>query len=262
MNPMDLKRGIDKAVEATVEQLKKFSKPHHQQRNRPGRRHFGECRHQHRQIIAEAMDKVGKEGVITVEDGKACRTSSNGRRHAVDRGYLSPYFINNAEKRCRSGRPLHPPARQESFEHPRSAAGAGAGGKGGQTAADVAEEVEVKPCDPGGDNIRGISRPARESPGFGDRRKACSKISRSSRRHGDAEELGLKLENATLKDLGRAKRIEIEKENTTLIDGAGEKKAIEARVKNIRTQIDEATSDYDKEKLQERVAKSQAVWRW
>ena len=261
MNPMDLKRGIDKAVEAVVEQLKKNSKPCTTSKeiaqvgaiSANADTDIGK-------IIAEAMDKVGKEGVITVEDGK----SLNNELEVVegmqfDRGYLSPYFINNAEKqiavledpyillhdkKISSIRELLPVLEQVA--------------KAGKPLLIVAEEVEGEALATlVVNNIRGILKTcAVKAPGFGDRRKAMLEdIAILTGGTVIAEELGLKLENATLKDLGRAKKIEVEKENTTLIDGAGEKKAIEARVKNIRTQIDEATSDYDKEKLQERVAK-------
>jgi len=261
MNPMDLKRGIDKAVDAVVEQLKKNSKPCTTSKeiaqvgaiSANADTDIGK-------IIAEAMDKVGKEGVITVEDGK----SLNNELDVVegmqfDRGYLSPYFINNAEKqiavlddpyillhdkKVSSIRDLLPVLEQVA--------------KAGKPLLIVAEEVEGEALATlVVNNIRGILKTcAVKAPGFGDRRKAMLEdIAILTGGTVIAEELGLKLENATLKDLGRAKKIEIEKENTTLIDGAGEKKAIEARVKNIRVQIEEATSDYDKEKLQERVAK-------
>ena len=261
MNPMDLKRGIDKAVEAVVDQLKKNSKPCTTSKeiaqvgaiSANADTDIGK-------IIAEAMDKVGKEGVITVEDGK----SLNNELDVVegmqfDRGYLSPYFINNAEKqiavlddpyillhdkKISSIRDLLPVLEQVA--------------KAGKPLLIVAEEVEGEALATlVVNNIRGILKTcAVKAPGFGDRRKAMLEdIGILTGGTVIAEELGLKLENATLKDLGRAKKIEIEKENTTIIDGAGEKKAIEGRVKNIRTQIDEATSDYDKEKLQERVAK-------
>src|SRR5687767_634685 len=206
------------------------------------------------------MDKVGKEGVITVEDGKSLDNELElVEGMQFDRGCLSPYFINNPEKqiavledpyillhakKISSIRELLPVLEQVA--------------KAGKPLLIVAEEVEGEALATlVVNNIRGILKTcAVKAPGFGDRRKAMLEdIAILTGGTVIAEELGLKLENATLKDLGRAKKIEIEKENTTLIDGAGEKKAIEARVKNIRTQIDEATSDYDKEKLQERVAK-------
>jgi chaperonin GroEL len=261
MNPMDLKRGIDKAVEAVVDQLKKLSKPCTTSKeiaqvgaiSANADANIGK-------IIAEAMDKVGKEGVITVEDGKSLQNELDVvEGMQFDRGYLSPYFINNAEKqiavledpyillhdkKISSIRDLLPVLEQVA--------------KAGKPLLIVAEEVEGEALATlVVNNIRGILKTcAVKAPGFGDRRKAMLEdIAILTGGTVIAEELGLKLENATLKDLGRAKKIEIEKENTTIIDGAGEKKAIEARVKNIRTQIEEATSDYDKEKLQERVAK-------
>ncbi|MGQ0751899.1 MAG: chaperonin GroEL [Betaproteobacteria bacterium] len=261
MNPMDLKRGIDKAVEATVAELKKISKPCTTSKeiaqvgaiSANADLSIGK-------IISDAMDKVGKEGVITVEDGKSLENELevvDGMQ--FDRGYLSPYFINNAEKqiavledpyilyhdkKISAIRDLLPVLEQVA--------------KAGKPLLIVAEEVEGEALATlVVNNIRGILRTcAVKAPGFGDRRKAMLEdMAILTGGTVISEELGLKLENATLKDLGRAKRIEIEKENTTLIDGAGDQKAIEGRVKNIRTQIEEATSDYDKEKLQERVAK-------
>src|SRR3982074_375295 len=261
MNPMDLKRGIDKAVTATVEELKKIAKPCTTSKeiaqvgaiSANSDYSIGER-------ISEAMEKVGKEGVITVEDGK----SLNDELEIVegmqfDRGYLSPYFINNPEKqvailenpfillcdkKISNIRDLLPVLEQVA--------------KAGRPLLIVAEDIEGEALATlVVNNIRGILKTvAVKAPGFGDRRKAMLEdIAILPGGTVIAEELGLKLENATLKDLGRAKRVEVAKEDTTIIDGAGEKSAIEARVKNIRVQIDEATSDYDKEKLQERVAK-------
>ena len=261
MNPMDLKRGIDKAVGGIVEELKKISKP---------------CTTSKEiaqvgaisanlddaigKIIADAMDKVGKEGVITVEDGKSLQNELDlVEGMQFDRGYLSPYFINNAEKqitvledpyillhdkKISSIRELLPLLEQVA--------------KAGKPLLIIAEEVEGEALATlVVNNIRGILKTcAVKAPGFGDRRKAMLEdMAILTGGTVISEELGLKLENATLKDLGRAKKVEAGKENTTLIDGAGEKKQIEGRVKQIRVQIDEATSDYDKEKLQERVAK-------
>jgi chaperonin GroEL len=206
------------------------------------------------------MDKVGKEGVITVEDGK----SLNNELDVVegmqfDRGYLSPYFINNPEKqiavledvyillhdkKISSIRELLPVLEQVA--------------KSGKPLVIIAEEVEGEALATlVVNNIRGILKTvAIKAPGFGDRRKAMLEdMAILTGGTVISEELGLKLENATLKDLGRAKKVEAGKENTTIIDGAGNKKDIEGRVKQIRVQIDEATSDYDREKLQERVAK-------
>ena len=206
------------------------------------------------------MDKVGKEGVITVEDGKSLQNELEVvEGMQFDRGYLSPYFINNPEKqisvledryillhdkKISNIRDLLPVLEQVA--------------KAGKPLLIVAEDVEGEALATlVVNNLRGILKTcAVKAPGFGDRRKAMLEdIAILTGGTVIAEELGLTLEKATLKDLGRAKRIEIGKEETTIIDGAGDAKAIEARVKNIRQQIDEATSDYDKEKLQERVAK-------
>jgi chaperonin GroEL len=261
MNPMDLKRGIDKAVISVVEELKKLSKPCTTTKeiaqvgaiSANADNDIGK-------IIADAMDKVGKEGVITVEDGSGLESELEVvEGMQFDRGYLSPYFINNAEKqiavledpyvllhdkKISNIRDLLPVLEQVA--------------KAGKPLLIVAEEVEGEALATlVVNNLRGILKTcAVKAPGFGDRRKAMLEdIAILTGGTVIAEEVGLNLEKVTLKDLGRAKRIEIEKENTTLIDGAGDEKAIEGRVKNIRTQIEEATSDYDKEKLQERVAK-------
>ncbi len=261
MNPMDLKRGIDKAVSAVVEELKKVSKPCTTSKeiaqvgsiSANADADIGK-------IIADSMDKVGKEGVITVEDGKSLNNELDlVEGMQFDRGYLSPYFINNPEKqisvledpyvllhdkKISSIRELLPLLEQVA--------------KAGKPLLIIAEEVEGEALATlVVNNIRGILKTcAVKAPGFGDRRKAMLEdMAVLTGGTVISEELGLKLENATLKDLGRAKKVEAAKENTTIIDGAGEKKQIEARVKQIRVQIDEATSDYDKEKLQERVAK-------
>jgi chaperonin GroEL len=206
------------------------------------------------------MDKVGKEGVITVEDGKSLQNELEVvEGMQFDRGYLSPYFINSAEKqmsvldnpyillydkKIAGIRELLPVLEQVA--------------KAGRPLLIVAEEVEGEALATlVVNNIRGILKTcAVKAPGFGDRRKAMLEdIAILTGGVVISEETGMQLEKATLKDLGQAKRVEIGKEETTLIDGAGDTKSIEGRVKNIRTQIDEATSDYDKEKLQERVAK-------
>src|SRR5229473_4409811 len=213
-----------------------------------------------RSFGAPTVDKVGKEGVITVEDGKGLQNELEVvEGMQFDRGYLSPYFINNAEKqisvledpyillhdkKISNIRELLPILEQVA--------------KSGKPLLIVAEEVEGEALATlVVNNLRGILKTsAVKAPGFGDRRKAMLEdIAILTGGQVIAEEVGLTLEKAALKDLGRAKRVEVAKEETTVIDGAGDPKAIEARVKNIRTQIDEATSDYDKEKLQERVAK-------
>jgi chaperonin GroEL len=261
MNPMDLKRGIDKAVEGIVEQLKKISKPCTTSKEIAQVGAISaNADEQIGKIIADAMDKVGKEGVITVEDGKSLQNELEVvEGMQFDRGYLSPYFINNPEKqiavhddayilfhdkKISAIRELLPVLEQVA--------------KAGKPLVIVAEEVEGEALATlVVNNIRGILKTcAVKAPGFGDRRKAMLEdMAILTGGTVISEELGLKLENVTLKDLGRAKRVEIEKENTTLIDGAGEKKQIEGRIKSIRQQIEETTSDYDKEKLQERVAK-------
>src|SRR5438309_5330218 len=261
MNPMDLKRGIDKAVTALVEQLKKQSKPTTTSKEIAQVGTISaNSDDEVGKIIAEAMDKVGKEGVITVEDGKSLASELEVvEGMQFDRGYLSPYFINNPDKqvaaldnpfillhdkKISSIRDLLPILEQVA--------------KAGRPLLIVAEEVEGEALATLVVNtLRGILKTcAVKAPGFGDRRKAMLEdIAVLAGGQVIAEEVGLTLEKATLKDLGQAKRIEVDKEETTLIDGAGDPKAIEARVKSIRTQIEEVTSDYDKEKLQERVAK-------
>ncbi|MGH8727563.1 MAG: chaperonin GroEL [Burkholderiales bacterium] len=261
MNPMDLKRGIDKAVSATIDELKKLSKPCTTSKeiaqvgsiSANADEAIGK-------IIADAMDKVGKEGVITVEDGSGLQNELDlVEGMQFDRGYLSPYFINNAEKqismletpyillhdkKISNIRELLPVLEQVA--------------KAGKPLLIVAEDIDGEALATlVVNNIRGILKTCGvKAPGFGDRRKAMLEdIAILTGGTVIAEEVGLSLEKATLKDLGQAKRIEVAKENTTIIDGAGEGKAIEGRVKQIRAQIEEATSDYDKEKLQERVAK-------
>jgi chaperonin GroEL len=261
MNPMDLKRGIDKAVTATVDELRQLSKPCTTNKeiaqvgaiSANADEAIGK-------LIADAMDKVGKEGVITVEDGKSLDNELEFvEGMQFDRGYLSPYFINQPEKqsavledpfillyekKISAIRELLPVLEQVA--------------KSGKPLLIIAEEVESEALATLVVNgIRGILKTcAVKAPGFGDRRKAMLE-DMAALTGGTliAEELGLKLENVTLKDLGRAKRVEVDKENTTIIDGAGEKKAIQARINSIRAQIEDTTSDYDKEKLQERLAK-------
>jgi len=261
MNPMDLKRGIDKAVSAIVDELKKISKPCTTSKeiaqvgaiSANSDQSIGD-------IIAQAMDKVGKEGVITVEDGKSLENELEVvEGMQFDRGYLSPYFINNAEKqiavldnpyillhdkKISSIRELLPVLEQVA--------------KAGRPLLIIAEDVEGEALATlVVNNLRGILKTcAVKAPGFGDRRKAMLQdIAILTGGTVISEELGLQLEKATLADLGQAKRVEVGKEYTTIIDGAGDPAKIQARIKEIRVQIEEATSDYDREKLQERVAK-------
>ena len=261
LNPLDLKRGIDKAVTAAIEELKKISKPTTTSKeiaqvatiSANGEESIG-------QRIAEAIDRVGKEGVITVEDGKSLADELDVVEGLqFDRGYLSPYFINNPDKqvaaldspfillhdkKISNIRDLLPVLEQVA--------------KAGRPLLIIAEDVEGEALATlVVNNIRGILKTvAVKAPGFGDRRKALLEdIAILTGGQVIAEETGLTLEKATLAELGQAKRIEVGKENTTVIDGGGDAKNIEARVKQIRVQIEEATSDYDREKLQERVAK-------
>ncbi|RZF30776.1 chaperonin GroEL [Paraburkholderia sp. UYCP14C] len=261
MNPMDLKRGIDKAVAAAIEELRKISKPC--TTNKEIAQVGAISANSDSSIgdrIAEAMDKVGKEGVITVEDGKSLQDELDVvEGMQFDRGYLSPYFINNPDKqvavldnpfvllhdkKVSNIRDLLPVLEQVA--------------KAGRPLLIIAEDVEGEALATlVVNNIRGILKTvAVKAPGFGDRRKAMLEdIAILTGGQVVAEETGLTLEKATLAELGQAKRIEVGKENTTIIDGAGEAANIEARVKQVRKQIEEATSDYDREKLQERVAK-------
>jgi chaperonin GroEL len=261
MNPMDLKRGIDKAVIAIVEELKKLSKPCTTSKeiaqvgaiSANADSEIGK-------IISDAMDKVGKEGVITVEDGKGLQNELEVvEGMQFDRGYLSPYFINNAEKQISVLEDPYVLLHDKKISNIRDVLPIlEQVAKSGKPLLIIAEEVEGEALATlVVNNLRGILKTcAVKAPGFGDRRKAMLEdIAILTGGQVIAEEVGLTLEKATLKDLGRAKRVEVAKEETTVIDGAGDSKTIEARVKNIRTQIDEATSDYDKEKLQERVAK-------
>jgi len=261
MNPMDLKRGIDKAVAAVVEELKKVSKPCTTSKeiaqvgsiSANADANIGK-------IIADAMDKVGKEGVITVEDGKSLDNELDlVEGMQFDRGYLSPYFINNPEKQIAVLEDPYVLLYDKKISSIRELLPVlEAVAKAGKPLLIIAEEVEGEALATlVVNNIRGILKTvAVKAPGFGDRRKAMLEdMAILTGGTVISEELGLKLENATVKDLGKAKKVESGKENTTIIDGAGNKKDIEGRVKQIRVQIDEATSDYDKEKLQERVAK-------
>ncbi|MCP1659099.1 chaperonin GroEL [Neisseria perflava] len=261
MNPTDLKRGIDKAVTALVEELKNIAKPCDTSKEIAQVGSISaNSDEQVGAIIAEAMEKVGKEGVITVEDGKSLENELDVvEGMQFDRGYLSPYFINDAEKqiagldnpfvllfdkKISNIRDLLPVLEQVA--------------KSSRPLLIIAEDVEGEALATlVVNNIRGILKTvAVKAPGFGDRRKAMLQdIAILTGGTVISEEVGLSLEKATLEDLGQAKRIEIGKENTTIIDGFGDAAQIEARVAEIRQQIEVATSDYDKEKLQERVAK-------
>jgi chaperonin GroEL len=261
MNPMDLKRGIDKAVIAAVAELKALSQPCADTKaiaqvgtiSANSDDEIG-------QIIASAMDKVGKEGVITVEEGQGLANElAVVEGMQFDRGYLSPYFINNAEagqveldnpfiltvdKKISNIRELLPVLEGAA--------------KSGKPLLIIAEDLEGEALATlVVNNMRGIVKvSAVKAPGFGDRRKAMLQdIAVLTGGVVISEEIGMELEKATLDDLGTAKRVVITKDNTTIIDGAGAQEAIDGRVKQIRQQVEDATSDYDKEKLQERLAK-------
>lgn len=261
MNPMDLKRGIDKAVAAAIEELRKISKPTTTNKeiaqvgaiSANSDAEIGD-------IISEAMDKVGKEGVITVEDGKSLKNELEVvEGMQFDRGYLSPYFINQPEKQAAvldnpfillhdkkisNIRELLPVLEQVA--------------KAARPLVIIAEDIDGEALATLVVNsIRGILKVvAVKAPGFGDRRAAMLEdIAILTGGTVISTNVGLTLDKATLEQLGTAKKVEVTKENTTIIDGAGQAEAIENRVRNIRTQIEAATSDYDREKLQERVAK-------
>src|ERR671925_991290 len=260
-NPMELKRGIDRAVDEVVEQLKALSVPS------AGKKEIAQvatiASNNDKTIgnlIAEAMEKVGKDGVITVEESKSADTVLDVvEGMQFDRGYLSPYFVTDAErmeciledaliliheKKISVMKDMLPLLEQVA--------------RAGRPLLIIAEEVEGEALATLVVNkLRGtLNAAAVKAPGFGDRRKAMLEdIATLTAGRMIAEDLGVKLESVTLKDLGRAKRVTIDKDNTTIVDGAGKKTDIEARVKQIRAQIEETTSDYDKEKLQERLAK-------
>ncbi|HVZ88221.1 MAG TPA: chaperonin GroEL [Polyangia bacterium] len=260
-NPMDIKRGVDAAVAKIVENLKEQAKPTKGKTeiaqvgtiSANGEAVIGD-------ILAEAMEKVGKEGVITVEEAKSMETTLDVvEGMQFDRGYLSPYFVTDAErmeaalddafilvheKKLSNMKDLLPVLEQVA--------------KGGRPLVIIAEDVDGEALATLVVNkLRGTLQVAAvKAPGFGDRRKEMLKdIAVLTGGQAITEDLGLKLENVTLKDLGRAKRITIDKDNTTIVEGAGKKADIEGRVKQIRVQIEETTSDYDREKLQERLAK-------
>jgi chaperonin GroEL len=260
-NPMDLKRGIDRAVEAVVEQLKKLSKPTADKKDiaqvgivsANGDDTIGN-------IIADAMDKVGKEGVITVEEAKGLETTLEVvEGMQFDRGYLSPYFVTDrermqvslddaylliTEKKISVMTDLIPILEQVA--------------RSGKPLVLISEDIEGEALATLVVNkLRGVLNVAAvKAPGFGDRRKEMLKdIAVLTGGQVVAEELGLKMENLTLNDLGRAKRVLIDKDNTTIVDGAGARADIEGRIKLIRRQAEDTTSDYDREKMQERLAK-------
>jgi chaperonin GroEL len=260
-NPMELKRGIDKAVEKIIENLKKQSKPIKDQKEIA---QVGSISANNDAtiggIIAEAMDKVGKEGVITVEESKTMDTTLDVvEGMQFDRGYLSPYFVTDPErmevvmedcyiliheKKISSMKDMLPILEQVA--------------RSGKPFLIIAEDVEGEALATLVVNkLRGTLKVAAvKAPGFGDRRKAMLEdIAILTGGKMIAEDLGIKLEAITMEDLGRAKRVTIDKDNSTIVEGNGTKKAIEARVKQIRAQVEETTSDYDREKLQERLAK-------
>jgi chaperonin GroEL len=261
MNPMDLKRGIDKAVVEAVSELKKISKPSSTSKeiaqvgaiSANSDTNIGD-------LIAQAMDKVGKEGVITVEDGSGLENELDVvEGMQFDRGYLSPYFINNQQSMQAELEDPFILLHDKKISNVRELLPVLEGvAKAGKPLLIVAEEVEGEALATLVVNtIRGIVKVcAVKAPGFGDRRKAMLEdMAVLTGGTVISEEVGLQLEKATIKDLGRAKKVQISKENTTIIDGAGEHTAIEARIKQIKAQIEETSSDYDREKLQERVAK-------
>ncbi len=260
-NPMELKRGIEKAVQVVIEELKKLSKPTQDQKEIA---QVGTISANNDEtignIIAEAMGKVGKEGVITVEEAKSMETTLDiVEGMQFDKGYISPYFVTNPEKmetvldepvilinekKISAMKDLLPVLEQVA--------------KMGKSLLIISEDVEGEALATLVVNkLRGTLKVAAvKAPGFGDRRKAMLEdIAILTGGQVVSEELGIKLESISLKDLGNAKRVVIDKDNTTIVDGAGDRKDIEGRVKQIRTQIEETTSDYDREKLQERLAK-------
>lgn len=260
-NPMDLKRGIDKAVEIVVEELKRISKPVKSKKEQEQVATVSaNSDHNIGSLIAEAMEKVGKDGVVTVEEAKSMKTDLEFvEGMQFDRGYLSPYFVTNPdrmeavhenplilihEKKISSMRDLIPVLEGVARE--------------GRSLVIIAEEIEGEALATLVVNkIRGTLKVvAVKSPAFGDRRKAIMEdIAVLTGGRAITEDLGIKLENVQSQDLGRAKRVIIDKDNTTIIEGAGKKATIEGRIKQLRTQIAETTSDYDREKLQERLAK-------
>ena len=260
-NPMDIKRGIDKAVIVAVEEVRKLSKPCKDNKaiaqvgtiSANSDESIGKT-------IAEAMDKVGKEGVITVEEGSGLQNELDVvEGMQFDRGYLSPYFINQqASQTVELEKPLILLVDKKISNIREMLPVLEAVAKAGRPLLVVAEDVEGEALATlVVNNIRGILKVAAvKAPGFGDRRKAMLQdIATLTGGTVISDEVGLQLEKATVNDLGEAKKIVVEKENSTIIDGAGKSADIKARIESIRQQVEEATSDYDKEKLQERVAK-------
>ncbi|AOK43658.1 chaperonin GroEL [Burkholderia vietnamiensis] len=261
MNPMDLKRGIDKAVGAVLDELRKLSRPisTHKEIAQVGAI-SANADDAIGKIIADAMEKVGKEGVITVEDGKSLDNELDVvEGMQFDRGYISPYFINDPEKQAAYLDDALILLHDKKISNIRDLLPIlEAASKSGKPLLIVAEDVEAEALATLVVNaMRGILKVAAvKAPGFGDRRKAMLEdIAILTGATVISEETGKQLDKATLDDLGSAKRVEVRKDDTIIIDGAGDAARIDARVKSIRVQIDEATSDYDREKLQERVAK-------
>ena len=261
MNPMDLKRGIDKAVIATVDQLQSISKPcaDHKEIAQVGTV-SANSDESVGSIIAESMEKVGKEGVITVEEGKTLENELEVvEGMQFDRGYLSPYFINDQDAMSADMENPMILIHDKKISNIRDMLPMlEATAKAGRPLLILAEDVDGEALATlVVNNIRGIVKVcAGKAPGFGDRRKAMLQdLAILTGGQVISEEVGMSLEAASIDELGSAKRVQITKENTTVIDGAGSKADIEGRVNQIRVQIDEATSDYDKEKMQERVAK-------
>lgn len=260
-NPMDLKRGIDRAVEVVIEEIKKLSRPTKDKKeiaqvgtisanNDPN---IGD-------LIAEAMEKVGKDGVITVEEAKSMETSLDiVEGMQFDRGYLSPYFVTNPERMEASLEDAYILLHEKKISNMRELLPVLEQiAKMSKPLVIIAEDIEGEALATLVVNkLRGtLQCAAVKAPGFGDRRKEMLQdIAVLTGGNVISEDLGIKLENVTLNDLGRAKRVNIDKENTTIVEGAGSAENIEGRVKQIRTQIEETTSDYDREKLQERLAK-------
>ncbi len=260
-NPMDIKRGIDKAVEVAVEEIKKLSKP---TRGKTEIAQVGTISANNDatigDLIAEAMDKVGKDGVITVEEAKSMETSLEiVEGMQFDRGYLSPYFVTDAERMEVSLEDAYILLHEKKITNMKDLLPIlEKVAKMGKPFVLLAEDVEGEALATLVVNkLRGtLHGCAVKAPGFGDRRKAMLEdISILTGGRVITEDLGIKLESIEIGDLGRAKRITVDKDNTTIIEGSGKSSAIEGRVKQIRTQIEETTSDYDREKLQERLAK-------